>query len=734
MQVNSVSLYSVNLPELQALIEFNRMSLKIAGIVQRLETGERINSGKDDPAGLIIRDIMRRDIRGIQAAQKNTSAANELLTTADSAMANIADLLIGDINDPSNNGLIGLIWDDSVPTAMKQEQINNILNMVNVIAGTTTYGSKRLLDGSLAYQTRGVNTAAVSQLHITQANFSTPQTLPVTVKVIEKAQGAALTLNQGVIGSSGGTLNIQGTAFNFTAGMSAADIVNQVNAQSAATGVSAKAEDGLTNNQFVLASSSGDNGDLVFTVKDGVSGDYGLMVAADSGLASGEIEIVQSGSDFVILYGSNGTSAPTADEMKRWLNYGSTNVQGTVADIDNFRNTFQVDTAAGQNGSGQISGGTALGTLGDANSGTGLQFTGYYTPGGVTGIANKVALLNYGTANNTLLAEFGSGGTLGGSEANTLYVRLATDAQGNVTTTADDLAAYLKTLSQADTGYIGVSVVKPAGQSYTDSAAANTASGYGTLSAGTVNLDISVTQRVDATTTGTTKIVFETLDTGSQKTLEITDPTGHYLITDSEGQTASTAAGKDIIATVNGQRATAQGRNISYSSDSLTFSALLSDTMNVGDVTKFEITGGGALFQLGRDVTDVNQFHTAIESVRTTHLGGSSGLLEDLRTMDLSTLAGKERAYNIVNEAVKQIALQRGRLGAVQKSVIETSGKKLDSDLESVSEAEGLISNIDTALETSRLNQAELLAQSAMSAILYARAFAQSVFSLINVR
>ncbi|MDR3233145.1 MAG: hypothetical protein LBT46_05710 [Planctomycetaceae bacterium] len=729
MPINSVSLdYPVNLPELQAIIQFNRMSLKIAGIIQRLETGERINSGKDDPAGLLIRDIMRRDIRGIQAAQKNTSAANELLSTADAAMANVAELLIGDINDPSNNGLIGLIWDDSIPAAMKQEQINNILNMVNVIAGTTAYGGKRLLDGSLAYQTRGVNTAAISQLHITQANFSTPQTLPVTVKVIEKAQAAALTLNQGAVGSSGGTLNIQGTAFNFTPGMSAADIVNLVNAQSAATGVIAKAEDGLTQNQFVLASSSGDNGDLVFTVKDGVSGDYGIMVGADSGLASGEIRIVQSGSDFVVFYGSNGTSTPTADEMKRWLNYGSTNVQGNAADIDNFRNTFQVDTAAGQNGSGQISGGTSIGTFGDANSGTGLQFTGYYTPGGSPGVANEIELLDDGAANNTLLAKFGSG-TLG-SGANTLYVRLATDAQGNVTTTADDLAAYLKTLSQTDNGYIGVSVVKPAGQSYTGSAAANTASGYGTLSAGTVSLDLAVTRRVDATTTGTTKIVFETLAAGSLQTLEITDPNGHYLITDSGGKAASTAAGKDILATVNGQQAAAQGRNIQYSSDVLSFSALLSDTMNAGDTTKFEITGGGTLFQLGRDVTDVNQFRTAIESVRTTHLGGSSGLLEDLRTMDLSTLAGKERAYNIVNEAVQQIALQRGRLGAVQKSVIAVSSKKLESDLEAVSEAEGLISNIDAALESSRLNQAELLAESAMNAIFYARAFAQAAYSL----
>lgn len=113
----------------------------------------------------------------------------------------------------------------------------------------------------------------------------------------------------------------------------------------------------------------------------------------------------------------------------------------------------------------------------------------------------------------------------------------------------------------------------------------------------------------------------------------------------------------------------------------------------------------------------------------TAHLGGSSGILEDLRTIDLETDAGKAQAYAIVNEAVDQIATQRGKIGTVQKFIVETSAANLETQLEQVTEAEALISNTDVALETSKLNRAELLAQYAMNSILSARSYRQSVLS-----
>ena len=137
---------------MRSMISFNRISTNISEIVRRLETGERIITGKDDPVGLIVRESMRADITGIKAAQKTTSAANEFLSTAESGLANISRLLIGDINNRDDNGLIGLIYDDTLPADMRQQQINDILNMIDGTARSTNYNGKRMLDGSMSHE------------------------------------------------------------------------------------------------------------------------------------------------------------------------------------------------------------------------------------------------------------------------------------------------------------------------------------------------------------------------------------------------------------------------------------------------------------------------------------------------------------------------------------------------------------------------------------------------------
>ena len=138
-----------------------------------------------------------------------------------------------------------------------------------------------------------------------------------------------------------------------------------------------------------------------------------------------------------------------------------------------------------------------------------------------------------------------------------------------------------------------------------------------------------------------------------------------------------------------------------------------------------------ALFQLGKDVQDSMQYRMTLSSMTVSHLGGTSGTLNDLRTIDLETDAGKAQAYAIVNEAINMVAKQRGIIGAVQKNVLESNAKNLDIQLEKVSEAEGLISNADMAWESSQLSRAELLAQSAMKAILYSQGFRQYIVSML---
>jgi len=150
-----MNIFSIaNMPEMRSIFFFNRISLDISESVRRLETGQRIITGKDDPSGLLSRETMRTDIRGIQAAQRNMMAANGLLSSAESGLANISQMLLGDINK-DDTGLLGLIYDDTIPTEMKQQQINDILNLIDGTIRATTYGGKQILDGSLSEERGG---------------------------------------------------------------------------------------------------------------------------------------------------------------------------------------------------------------------------------------------------------------------------------------------------------------------------------------------------------------------------------------------------------------------------------------------------------------------------------------------------------------------------------------------------------------------------------------------------
>jgi flagellin len=181
--------------------------------------------------------------------------------------------------------------------------------------------------------------------------------------------------------------------------------------------------------------------------------------------------------------------------------------------------------------------------------------------------------------------------------------------------------------------------------------------------------------------------------------------------------------------------------NLSYADSDLSFTTSLSSSFakNNGedidpdnDFSQFKITGGGAVFQIGKDVASDLQLRLGISSVGTGYLGGSNGTLAELRNIDYDSEAGLKQAYSIVNDAVNSLAKSRAQIGSSQ-NLLTANTDHLDNLLTTVTESEGKISNTDTALESSRLARNELLAQMAMSSILYSRQFAAfSVSSLFG--
>ena len=133
----------------------------------------------------------------------------------------------------------------------------------------------------------------------------------------------------------------------------------------------------------------------------------------------------------------------------------------------------------------------------------------------------------------------------------------------------------------------------------------------------------------------------------------------------------------------------------------------LAITVDDGSDTNFvfDITGGGALFQLGPDVVSNQQARLGIQSLNTAKMGGASGRLYELASGGDKTLANDpSAAYRVVSEVISKVATLRGRLGAFQRTTVETNIASLNDTLVNLTEAESAIRDADFAKESSALD------------------------------
>lgn len=199
--------------------------------------------------------------------------------------------------------------------------------------------------------------------------------------------------------------------------------------------------------------------------------------------------------------------------------------------------------------------------------------------------------------------------------------------------------------------------------------------------------------------------------------------------------------GKDfgINATVaiNGASADVRGNVASLRTGDLDISLTLDTAyaQSTGTAATFDITGGGAKFQIGSQVNRQGQIQVGIGSVATTKLGNDViGYLSTLGSGgDNSLVSGNSLdAQKIITEAIRQTAVIRGRLGALQKNVLETNSNSLNVALENVTASESAIRDADFAAETAALTRAQILVQANTSVLAQANAQPQNVLALLG--
>jgi flagellin len=136
---------NTNVSSLNAQRQLMNTGNKLDTSFQRLSSGLRINSAKDDAAGLQISDRLSSQINGLNQGNRNANDGISLAQTAEGAMDEVTSMFqrVRTLAQQASNG--SNTDDDRLAI---QEEIRSLMSEVNRVAADTTFGGQNLLDGT----------------------------------------------------------------------------------------------------------------------------------------------------------------------------------------------------------------------------------------------------------------------------------------------------------------------------------------------------------------------------------------------------------------------------------------------------------------------------------------------------------------------------------------------------------------------------------------------------------
>lgn len=233
---------NTNVMSLTSQRALNSTGSAMATSMQRLSTGLRINSAKDDAAGLAISERMTTQIRGMNVAIRNANDGISLSQTAEGSLSTVSDNLqrIRELAVQSSNATNS----NSDRTAI-QAEVGQLLNEIDRVANQTAFNGKALLDGSFSGQVFQVGANAGETITVSSmvdANVA-------ALGSVSQASGAALSVAASSLTGYGTSIAAAGVTINgvdigaITGASSAAEragqLVNAINNVSAQSGVGA---------------------------------------------------------------------------------------------------------------------------------------------------------------------------------------------------------------------------------------------------------------------------------------------------------------------------------------------------------------------------------------------------------------------------------------------------------------------------------------------------------------
>jgi len=333
---------NTNVPSLNAQRNLTNSSSALSTSLQRLSSGLRINSAKDDAAGLAISERFTAQIRGMDQARRNANDGVSLAQTAEGALSKMGDILqrVRELAVQSANAT-----NSASDRLAINAEVGQLTSELDRFAQSTEFNGLKLLDGSQASSVFQVGANANQTITATTANFRTTAygsnqvgSATPTSSGVYAAQGSPVS---GAAVTTSGNVLIQGGAASgqISVGVSdsAKDIADKINQQTQ-TGVRASAR-------------------TETTLSFGATGSYTLNTFGNN----------SSGQTVTFNITNTGTASGLADAVTQFNNQSSKtgvtaalNSTGTgVVLTSDAGDNITLATASGGN-AGAVSGGGAV--------------------------------------------------------------------------------------------------------------------------------------------------------------------------------------------------------------------------------------------------------------------------------------------------------------------------------------------------------------------------------------
>jgi len=313
---------NTNVPSLNAQRNLSGSGLALATALQRLSSGLRINSAKDDAAGLAISERFTTQIRGSDVAERNASDGISLSQTAEGYLSEVANNLqrIRELAVQARNGT-----NSATDRAALDNEVQQLKAEIDRVAGTASFNGVKLLDGSFTSAVFQVGADAGQTIYVNNL-ANTGSSALGTYNYATVTGVAAATVNTSL---AAGDLKINGTnagaiAATTSAVLRAQQVRDAVNAISGTTGVFATTD--VATNQVTLFSQG------AITVAFAGAGTT-LTTGLTAAVNATAVQTGFAGGD--VLTGAN------ANSMMFAMDAALTSVNTTRATLGAIQNRFQ---------------------------------------------------------------------------------------------------------------------------------------------------------------------------------------------------------------------------------------------------------------------------------------------------------------------------------------------------------------------------------------------------------